>query len=59
MPRTALPRDGQRLFHPHAVARRGDLARVGRAHRRDRVGVQDAVLSALMPPALRSSWCSR
>ena len=34
----------QRLLHAHAVARRGDLARVGGADRGHAIGVQDAVL---------------
>ena len=52
MPRTALPRDGQRLLHAHAVTRRGDLARVGRAHGGHRVGMQDAVLERVDVPGL-------
>ena len=43
---------GQRLLHPHAVARRGDLARVRRAHRGHRVGMQDAVLERVDAPGL-------
>ena len=43
---------GQRLLHPHAIARRGDFARIGRAHRGHRVGMQDAVLERVDVPRL-------